>query len=152
MSDPVIFASSTPRFGLPLLHAGQAQKEFFVNQALALADGLLHACVEGETDVPPTEAQDGEAWLVGGTPQGDWTGHAGEIALRQSGIWLFATPVDGMIVHDRNIGQTIRFAGGWQRPAAPPAPSGGSTVDSEARAAISDLIDTLRSAGIFPPA
>ncbi len=42
MSDPVQFEGATPRFALPLLFAGQAQKEFFVNEALLRADMVLH--------------------------------------------------------------------------------------------------------------
>jgi hypothetical protein len=35
MSDPLTFENSSPRFGLPFLYVGQAQKEFYVNEALA---------------------------------------------------------------------------------------------------------------------
>ena len=71
MSDPITFASASPRLGLPLLFAGQSQKEFFVNEAHALVDALLHAAVEGEADAPPSAAEEGECWLVGDAPSAD---------------------------------------------------------------------------------
>ena len=40
MSLPVDFDTATARHGFPMLVAGQAQKEFFVNEALARIDAL----------------------------------------------------------------------------------------------------------------
>jgi hypothetical protein len=149
MTDPISFTSSTPRFALPLLFAGQSQKEFYVNEAHALADALLHPACEGETADPPATPVEGEGWLVGAAATGDWTGHEGKLASRQSGNWLFVTPTDGMRLFDRSSGQMLLYRGGWQRPATPAEPSGGSVVDTEARAAIADLVTALESAGIF---
>lgn len=129
--------------------AGQAQKEVFVNEAHALADALLHPAIEGEADAPPAAPAAGECWLVGDTPTGDWVGHAGEIASFQPGGWIFAAPRDGVRVLDRSTGQDIRYRGTWQRPETPAAPSGGTTVDAEARAAIADLVAALVAGGLL---
>lgn len=149
MPDPIIFTLASPRFGLPLLFAGQAQKEVFVNEAHALTDALLHPAIEGEADDPPESPTAGESWLVGDTPTGDWENHAGELAFFQAGTWIFATPRDGVHVLDRSTGQDIRFLAGWQRPATPAEPTGGTTVDTEARVAIADLIAALIASGLL---
>lgn len=148
MSEPIQFTSASPRFVLPLLFAGQAQKEFFVNEALCRADALLHPATEGEVNDPPPAPEEGECWLVGAEPTGAWAGHAGQLAMFAGG-WVFAEPRDGMRLLDRSTGQHILYRDGWQRPAAPAAPSGGETVDNEARAAITALIGALISGGIL---
>ena len=149
MPEPITFTSASPRYGLPLLFAGQTQKEFFVNQAHALADALLHPAIEGEADDPPAVPEEGETWLVGDAPTGAWADHAGWLASYQAGTWIFVEPRDGLRVLDRATGQDMRFHGGWQRAVGPAVPSGGSTVDAEARAAIVELIAALVAGGIL---
>lgn len=150
MSDPILFDSISPRFGLPLLFAGQSQKEAFVNEAHALADALLHCAIDGEAAAPPPSPADGSAWLVAISATGAWAGQEGRIACRQAGNWLFVTPRDGMRILDRTTGQERRYLGAWRVPEAPVEPSGGSVVDAEARAAILELVGALRTAGVFP--
>jgi len=130
--------------------AEQSQKEFYVNEAHALTDALLHAACEGETADPPATPAEGETWLVGNSATGEWSGEDGKLASRQADNWLFAAPKDGMRLFDRSTGQILLYRGGWQRPAAPGAPSGGAVVDAEARAAIVNLVVALVEAGIFP--
>ena len=149
MSDPIIFTSSSPRFGLPLLFAGQAQKEVFVNEAHALTDALLHPAIEGEADTPPAARDEGQTWLVGDTPSGAWSNHPGELASFQAGGWIFTVPRDGLRVLDLSTGQDIRFRGGWLRPATPAVPTGGTTVDTQARAAIAALVSALIAGGLL---
>lgn len=129
--------------------SGQAEKEFYVNEAHALADAIIHCAIEDVTDTPPTAPGDGQCWLVGPAPTGAWTGHAETIACRQLGNWLFVEPRDGIALLNRTTGQTLRFNGGWIAPTAPSLPSGGTTVDSEGRAALAALIAALAGAGIF---
>ena len=150
MTDPFVFETTSPRFALPLLYAGQAQKEVFVNEAHALTDALMHCAVEGELSAPPATPVDGENWLVGAAASGDWTSQEGNLACRQSGNWLFIAPRDGMRLLDRTTGQERRFFGNWQIATTTAEPFGGSTVDLEARTAISSLIEALRASGVFP--
>lgn len=149
MSEPISFTSSAPRFGLPFLFAGQVQKEFFVNEAHALTDLLLHAAVDGEAGIPPSAPADGECWLVGPGASGEWSGHEGQIAGRIGGVWKFASPRDGTTVFDRSTGQTVLFNSGWCRVPSPAAPAGGAVIDIEARESVTQLIETLRNAGII---
>lgn len=149
MSEPLVFVSHSSRYSLPLLFAGQAQKEFTVNEALCRADSLLHPAVEGEENAPPAEPVEGQCWLIGAAPTGAWAGKAGQLACFQVGSWLYTAPRDGMQILDRATEQRISFMGTWKRPNAPSAPTGGTTVDAEARTAINDLIAGLVEAGIL---
>lgn len=150
MSDPFLFDTASPRFGLPLLFPGQSQKETFVNEAHALADALLHPAIEGEGASPPPTPVDGESWLVGSSAAGAWAGQEGKLAFRQAGNWLFVAPRDGMRLLDRSTGQERRFFGTWKIAEEPVEPTGGSIVDAEARVAILQLIVALKVAGIYP--
>jgi hypothetical protein len=150
MTDPFLFDTASPRYGLPLLFSGQAQKEAFVNEAHALADALLHCAIEGEAAAPPASPAEGEAWLVAAAGTGAWAGKDGQLACRQGGNWLFVPPRDGLRVLDRSTGQDRRFLGSWRIAEEPGEPIGGSVVDAEARTAISQLIAALRVAGIYP--
>lgn len=150
MPDPISFGSTTSRYGLPLLFAAQAQKEFYVNEAHAIVDCLLHPVVEGEANDPPASPADGEAWLVGNTPTGDWTGHEGELACVEAGAWLFIAPRNGLRIHDLGSGQSRLFLGGWQLAANVSTPTGGGVIDAEARAAIDGLIAALVANGTLP--
>lgn len=151
MSDPIIFPDSSPRFALPYLFAGQAQKEFTVNEVAARLDSLLACTVEAAQSAPPANPADGQSWLVGAAPSGDWTGQGTKIAARIGGGWVFFAPPHGMVVYDRTIGAIHRFSGVWEAPARPVAPTGGTTIDSEARAAIAAIVTALTTAGLIPP-
>lgn len=152
MPDPITYTSSSGRFGLPFLFAGQAQKEFYLNDALAIVDALLHPLIEGETNAPPASPANGECWLIGGTPTGDWANYADHIACWQAGVWVFVQARDGLRIFDKALQQERFFLGQWKLATTITDPSGGSVVDSEARSAIGDLIDTLVTNGLLPPA
>lgn len=142
---------TTPRFALPLLAVAQAQKEVTHNEALTLLDALIHAAVEaGPLATPPAAPAEGQCWIVAAAPTGAWTGHENAIAIRTGGGWRFAPPREGMRVTRLADGARLRFDGGaWAAPGAVGAASGGSTIDSEARSAISTLILHLAAQGLL---
>lgn len=148
MTEPLVFTARSAHADLPFLFAAQAQKEATVNEALARIDALLAPSVAGEAASPPASPVDGECWIVAADPQGSWTGHAGELAFHAGGTWLFAEPRPGMALFDTSAQCVRRWIDGWRTVALPAEPSGGTTIDSEARAAIATLIDGLRNAGM----
>ena len=158
------------RLKLPLLAAAQAQKEMTHNEALTLADiGIQTVVVSVAPTGVPTTPQLGQCWIVGTAPSGDWAGRAGAIAAWTGGGWRFLTPFEGMMAWSIDDGTVVRrtasdwavgaltaatlsIAGkqvvGTQR-ARVLAPSGGTIIDSQARAAIAALIGGLEAHGLF---
>jgi hypothetical protein len=162
----------TSRHDLPLLAAGQAQKELFHNEALTRVDALLHAsAIAMGQDVPPSAPQPGESWIVGSDPSGAWSGQADALASWTPGGWRFAKPVPGMTVWLIGDRVTTRWTGtGWEagsvhadrviigayqvvstRQPAIADPSGGSVVDGAARSALTAILAALRQHGLIQP-
>lgn len=165
--------SATARFALPLLNAGQAQKELFHNEALTLADALVQPCVEAAgVNAPPADPEPGQCWIAGAAPVDAWAGHAGALALWTTGGWRFAAPREGMSAWVAEDGQLARYTGSvWHvgrltgaqllvdgeqvvgaREPAIDEPDGGSVIDAEARASITAILTALRAHGLIDPA
>lgn len=149
MVDPIAFASSTPALALPLLIAGQAQKEFFVNEALWMLDALHARSVIASLSAPPTAAVEGACYRVTAPASGSWTGEEDRIAVRIAGGWRFVTPADGWLVFDRAAGRLVIFRSEWHPATIIAAPTGGAVVDNEARAALNALIAALGTMGVL---
>lgn len=157
---------ASARFGLPHIMAGQAQKEVWHNEALALIDAALHPLAQtigGNT--PPGSPALGECHIVGPAPTGAWSGKANALAAWTVGGWRFLTPVEGMRVwlaasdiHARWDGSAwtqgvvaasaVHVAGiqvVCARQAAIPSVAGGNDV----RESLNDVIDALRAHGLI---
>ena len=150
MTDPVSFSETSPRFGLPLLFAGQSQKELTVNEALLSADLLLHPAIEGTATTPPSSPVAGQSWIVGAGATGSFAGQVDKIAAWSEGGWRFITPREGMRAYDLSVSAHRIYAGSaWHLATAPAAPTGGSTIDTQARTAVTAIIAALRTGGII---
>lgn len=161
---------ATPRLRLPLLHAGQAQKELDHNEALALLDlAVQPAVLAFGLNIPPPHPAPGDCWVIGDDPVGAWSGRAQAVAGWTAGGWRFLAPTPGMTVKHRESGLPALYHGGaWHvgdvrasrllisgapMLAAPqpaiPDPAGGGTIDHEAREALEAVLESLRVHGLI---
>jgi hypothetical protein len=160
----------TARLALPLLHAGQAQKELDHNEALTRLDLAVQPSVLAlGGDVPPDDPAPGECWIVGDSPVGAWSGHAQALAGWTAGGWRFVAARPGMRVWRASDGSDVRYDGAeWvagevratgvfvagdqvvsTRAAAIAEPLGGAAIDAEARIALGDILAALRHHGLI---
>lgn len=161
---------ATPRWDLPMLYAGQAQKELFHNEALARIDILLHGAVaSADLSAVPVVPGLGECWIVVDGAGGEWAGRGGAIACWTEGGWRFVVPKAGLTVRVADRGHAMMYDGAaWiegplqadgvyfagnrvvgARAAGIADPVGGSVVDGEARGAIVAILTALRGHGLI---
>lgn len=161
-------SDATPRFQLPFILPGQAQKELFHNEALIRLDMLTQTTVErSPLATPPAEPEEGQCWIVAPGANGAWTGMIDALAMASGSGWRFIPPQPGMHVWNKADAIGLRWTGSaWtseltgssvviagqqvvaERQPAIPTPSGGTIIDQEARAALAAIIATLMSHGL----
>jgi hypothetical protein len=161
---------STPRFALPFILPGQAQKEHAHNEALLRIDAVLSAAAEGAQPEPPAGAPAaGSAWIVAAPGVGAWTGRDHHLAIWTVAGWRFVAPTEGMRIWNKAITVEQRWlSGAWtqgsltgsalfiggrqvvgERQPTVPSPSGGTTIDVEARQALDQIVVALMSHGLI---
>lgn len=162
--------SQSARLKIPHIDAGQIDKATTHNEGLALIDLLIGAAVDGFlVNTPPASPMVGACYIIGGAPTDAWAGHAGALAGFTAGGWRFVAPTEGLSATEKASGEPVTFrAGDWEkgqvranrvsiggdqvvgaRQAAVADPSGGTTIDTEARSAIAALLARLRQHGLI---
>ncbi|HET9336598.1 MAG TPA: DUF2793 domain-containing protein [Sphingomicrobium sp.] len=160
----------TARFDLPFLAPGQAQKEWWHNEALQRIDLLLCPVVEGPPmTTPPASPPAGSCFLVASGATGGWAGHDGALASLTDAGWKYIAPIEGAQVMDASSGQMIVHRGGaWEsgivrarevrvddqtvvreRQPAIADPAGGTIVDAECRNGVASILSALRTHGLI---
>lgn len=161
----------TARLNLPLLTAGQIQKEWFHNEALALLDLLVAGAIDAAPiAAPPPSPLLGELYLVAASgATGAFAGNEGRIAGWTGGGWRFVAPVEGMRLTVRSTGVDLHYwSGEWSSgkvraeelviggskvvgsaAGAIANPAGGATVDVEGRACLMQVLAALRGHGLI---
>jgi hypothetical protein len=104
--------SETPKLGLPLIAAAQAQKHVTHNEALHALDVLVQAGIkERNRNSPPSTPASGDAYLIGSSPSGAFVSHSGEIAVFDVSVWRFLTPQAGWRVYVEAEDKVLLFDG-----------------------------------------
>ncbi|HVL77826.1 MAG TPA: DUF2793 domain-containing protein [Sphingomicrobium sp.] len=162
--------TASQRLSLPFIAPGQAQKELLHNEALQALDIIVAAAVEEPPAAsPPQSPAAGACYIVAPGATGIWDGRDHQIAAFTLAGWRYISPAEGMTALVRSTGTTAMFVGGsWHlgeirgaklviggdqvvgaRSAAIASPNGGTTIDSEARSAISSILQALRQHGLI---
>lgn len=158
----------TARLSLPLIAAGQAQKDVTHNEAILALDRLVALSVASRTlAAPPPTPAAGQCHIVPAAGVAAWGHSAGTLLHWQGTGWLAQAPIEGQIVLVADEGLMLVHRSGWQplwpvaglsisgrsvlaaTPAGVTVPMGGGTVDSEARTAIAAIITALRQQGVL---
>ncbi|HSH41353.1 MAG TPA: DUF2793 domain-containing protein [Arenicellales bacterium] len=84
--------NTTPDIGIPYIAGQQARPEITHNEALALLQAMANGVISRGVNTPPAGSpgpQEGDAYIVGNAPTGDWAGRADRIAVYYGGEWRF---------------------------------------------------------------
>ena len=151
-------------------NAAQLQKETTVNEGFVALDIAVSAAVDGYLlNAPPASPGVGDCHVIGASPTGAWAGHALALAGYTAGGWRFISAFEGLSVLEESSGEAAVFRGGaWEkghvrgaklsvggnqvvgaRLAAVADPTGGTTIDAEARTAIAAILARLRQHGLI---
>lgn len=103
---------------MPYLQPAQAQKHVTHNEALRALDALVQLSVQSRVlGAPPAALDAGNRYIVAAGAQGDWTGHAGDIALYEGNGWSFYTPQAGWLAYVLDEDQSVVWDGAdWRAP------------------------------------
>jgi hypothetical protein len=158
----------TPRLGLPLIAAGQSQKDVTHNEAVLALDRMVALAAVSRTQLaPPVTASPGEIQIVPAGGAAAWGHPEGSLAQWQGAGWQSQMPRNGQLALVEDEGLMLLYRNGWQALfpvlglqidgrtvlAAPPvaisSPAGGTTVDVEARVVLNALLSALVDQGII---
>lgn len=145
----------------------------FHNEALALVDLLLAGSVEATPiTAPPASPVIGAFYRVAAAgASGAFAGREGTLAGYSAAGWRFVAPFEGLRLTDRISGTELAFRGGaWTsgsirasevlvngvkvvgaRGTAIADVAGGTTIDTQARAAVALMLGALRTHGLIAP-
>ena len=84
--------SQTAKLGLPYIITSQAQKEVTHNEALNALDLFVARVALDFVDTPPGSPAEGDIYIVGTSPTGDFVDHDNELAQYLTGGWIFYAP------------------------------------------------------------
>lgn len=143
----------SPILSIPYIMPAQAQKHVTHNEAIRLLDVLVQLVVSDRdrTEPPESPPEDGRHIIAFGAT-GEWSGRAGQIAVRQDGSWTYVLPRLGWRAFVQSEGQIVIHDGAaWIAPdqsVLRAAQLGiGATPDDTNRLSVSSLAVLMNHAG-----
>ena len=99
--------TAVPNLGFDFLDEGGTGLELEANDALLLLDAAAGGFefIDFELNTPPGSPSVGDTYVIGTTPTGDWSGQAGNIAVRSNTSWIIIAPYTGAMgwIRDENL-------------------------------------------------
>ena len=95
-------------FGDPI-NNGDVVNKFYVDQ---FVQGLVwKEPVEAIENVPPSTPTDGDRYIVGSNPVGDWLDHVNDITTwdYNTGVWLFTSPDNGWACYNKALDTVLVY-------------------------------------------
>lgn len=110
---------TTPILGMQELIASQTQPHIPVNtnfRVLEVYGQISVIDIQNDPDGVPVE---GDAYIVGLSPTGEWIGHENEIAAQIGGGWVYLAPKAGWIAYNQAEGKVYVYSvevspDGWE--------------------------------------
>lgn len=133
--------SATARLSLPYIAPLQAQKQYSYNEAMAVLDQLVQpAVLSRTTTAPPASPDEGDAYIVGASATGVWSGKDGNLACWLNGGWSYRAPADGWLAYVTDMAEFAVFqSGNWTSFVT----TGGTSLAKLGINATADLSDRL---------
>lgn len=147
---------TSPNLGLPYIASAQAQKHVTHNEAIRALDALVQlAVLRNDLATAPTNAADGDRYIVASAATGDWAGNEGNIAAFQDNAWIFYTPETGWRAWVESSSSLVVWAGsqwvgaGGGSGSTNPTPLVGvnATADATNRLSVSSAASLLNHEG-----
>ena len=95
--------------------------------------------------IPEKMRRPGDSYKIGFYPKSERAMTTADTKIHKTYMCLICG-----FIYDEAAGQNRRYADGWQAAASVVEPSGGLTVDAEARNAVAGLVAALVAGGILP--
>lgn len=123
--------TTSDRFGITELAETQNNRSVTVNEAIAKLEtgaGRFGVVAVG-TNAPPGSPTAGQAWVLGSSPTGAWSGKAKNIARYYNSSWLFIPPIEGYQAYDQTADSKYVYDGSaWSADVSSGSSTGKQTI------------------------
>lgn len=103
--------TNSPKWGFALIQEGASGVDIVFNEALTITESLTNCAIEDfALDTPPVAPINGQVWVTGSSPTGDWTGQDEKVAVYYNG-WHFFDPPVGFRALDKTAKEWLGYNG-----------------------------------------